>query len=116
MKAIIIEPGKAARLADIENTLESLENLVDGWIECTYPFADNACVICNDEGKLIGLEPNVKINGSVYVGTIVIAGLNNMQCDFDDLTDKQIKRYLKMFEHPVQPTMDEAQWMTWEFS
>lgn len=108
MRAIIIEPGKAGRVEEIENTIEVFEEIVDGWFETTYPFADNVCVVCNDEGKLIGLEPNVRIGNSVYVGTIVIVGLNRTQTDFEDLTDEQICKYMKMFEEPKQPTIEEV--------
>jgi len=108
MRAIVIEPGKKAEVREIKNTLVELQNIVDGWIETTYSLDDNVCVICNDEGKLIGLEPNVEINGAVYVGTIVIAGLTNHGTDFGDLTEDQEKRYLEMFKNPKKPTIEDV--------
>ena len=109
MRAIVIEPGKKAEVREIENSLVEYQGLVDGWIETTYPFNDDVCVVCNDEGKLIGLEPNVEINGSVYVGTIVIVGLTAHGTDFGDLSEEQKRRYLEMFKNPKKPTTEDVE-------
>lgn len=37
MKVLIVEPGKHSRKADIAHTLESMQAIVDGCIEITYP-------------------------------------------------------------------------------
>ncbi|MEM5768358.1 MAG: DUF3846 domain-containing protein, partial [Bacillota bacterium] len=36
MKVLIVEPEKAPREAEIENSLESLQSVVGGYIEATY--------------------------------------------------------------------------------
>ena len=40
MKAIVIKPGKYARIEDIDPTYSTLRSLVGGNIEMTYPFED----------------------------------------------------------------------------
>ena len=40
MKVLIVEPGKHSRKADITHTLESMQAIVDGCIEITYPWKD----------------------------------------------------------------------------
>ncbi len=40
MRVLVIEPGAKPVVKDIENTLESLQNMVGGYIECVYPFED----------------------------------------------------------------------------
>lgn len=41
-------------LKEIDDTLESMQALVDGSIE-VYPLTREVVLICNDEGKMLGL-------------------------------------------------------------
>ncbi len=41
-------------LIEIDDTLESMQALVDGSIE-VYPLTREVVIVCNDEGKLLGL-------------------------------------------------------------
>lgn len=66
------EPMKPLVFTEIDNDLETLQGIVGGWIEAV-PFGDMV-VICDEEGRLKGRAPNVKIAGIEFVGTIVIAG------------------------------------------
>ena len=101
---VLAEPGKKAKVTEIENTLENLQKIVGGYIECIYPFEDNVGIICNEEGKLIGLEPNRVLrddNGKavdIIFGTFIITGLT--EDDFGSLTDEQAEYYLEMFRCP----------------
>lgn len=58
MKAIIVEPDARPRVADIQSDLESLQEIVAGNIQVVYPFDDPVGIICNDEGKILGLPLN----------------------------------------------------------
>ena len=58
MKVLVVEPGKAPYESDISPGLESLQKAVGGYIEITYPFDDPVAVVCNEEGKLLGLPLN----------------------------------------------------------
>ena len=58
MKVLMVEPGKSPYETEIEGGLESLQAAVGGDIQATYPFDDLVGLICNDEGKLIGLPLN----------------------------------------------------------
>lgn len=104
IKVVLAEPGKEAKVTEIENTLENLQKIVGGYIECIYPFEDNVGIICNEEGKLIGLEPNRVLrddNGNavdIIFGTFIITGLT--EADFGSLTDEQADYYLDMFRCP----------------
>lgn len=55
---VLCEPGKKACITTIHNTLESLQQIVGGYIEAVYPFDNPVVIICNEEGKIIGLELN----------------------------------------------------------
>ena len=52
MNVLIVEPGKHPRLADIDESLESLQKIVGGYIEAIYPFEDEIAIICDEESKL----------------------------------------------------------------
>lgn len=58
MRVVLCEPGKLARITEISPGLESLQKMVGGYIEPYYGFKEDVCIICNEEGKLIGLPPN----------------------------------------------------------
>ena len=40
IKVIMLEPGKTAYLKEVDNTLESLQREVEGYIEVIYPFEE----------------------------------------------------------------------------
>lgn len=73
MKVIYKAPGCAPELRDIPNTLEELQASVGGYIE-TVTFASDAVVICNEEGRLMGLPHNCVFLGVDFVGPILIVG------------------------------------------
>lgn len=52
MEVLLVEPGKEARMTEVGNDLRSLQSLVGGYIEATYPFDDPVALVCNDEGKI----------------------------------------------------------------
>lgn len=57
----------------VSDSLENLQNIVGGYIECVY-LGEDLVIVCNEEGKLQGLEPNVLVNGDMLVGTIIVVG------------------------------------------
>ena len=106
MKAIIIKPGKFARIEDIDPTYTELRTLVGGNIEMTYPFEDEyLAVISNEESKLLDLPPNRAVrrnDGSVadiYCGTMVVVALAT-EGEYRDLTNKEAKTVLQMWGSP----------------
>ena len=106
MKAIIIKPGKFARIAEIEPTYSVLRTLVGGNIEMTYPFEDEyLVVISNEEAKLLHLPPNRaarRTDGSIadiYCGTMVVVALAP-EGEYRDLTNKEAKTVLQMWGPP----------------
>ena len=104
IKVVLVEPNEKAKVTEIENTLENLQKIVGGYIECIYPFEDNVGLICNEEGKLIGLEPNRVLRDDdgnavdIIFGTFIITGLT--EDDFGSLTDEQAEYYLDIFRCP----------------
>jgi len=82
MRVIIKEPGKAGHVIEVKNELEELQRIVGGYIEAV-PLFPNLVVICNEDGRLQGLPYNCEICGIIFVGTILLAGVDGPE--FDDV-------------------------------
>jgi hypothetical protein len=104
IQVVLCEPRKKARIATINNTLASLQQIVGGYIEAVYPFDDPVAIICNEEGKINGLELNRALRderGTVYdilAGTFLVVGLGEE--NFTSLTSEQREKYRNLFEYP----------------
>lgn len=104
IQVVLCEPGKKARIATISNTLPSLQQIVGGYIEAVYPFDDPVAIICNEEGKINGLELNRALrdeSGDIYdilAGPFLIVGLGSES--FASLTLECQEKYCKLFEYP----------------
>ena len=101
MKALVKEVGKDFEVVDIDGDLETLQKLVDGYIECvSYRMLSikGLVAIVNEEGKFTK-EVNIAIaNGSgsivdIIHGTIIILGVNGD--DFKSLSESDIRYVLK---------------------
>ena len=97
-------PGKSAVVMRIQNTLEAKQAFVGGYIQAVYPFDDPVAIVCNEEGKINGMEPCRALfdeSGDIYdiiVGPFLICGLDDE--GFISLTKEQQEQYLAMFRHP----------------
>ena len=104
MTVLIVEPEKVPYVKEIDPGLRSLQSEVEGWIQAVYPFDDPVALICNDEGKLMGLPLNRALrddHGQIYdvvAGTFLITGLS--EDDFASLSPELIAKYEKRFKHP----------------
>ncbi len=54
MQVVLVEPGKAARITEIGEDLQDMQEIVGGLIQALYPWEDPAAIVCNDEGKIMG--------------------------------------------------------------
>lgn len=73
---VIKEPGREPYVEPLfENTLESFQKAVGGYIE-TVTICTDLVLICNEEGKLRGLPFNFAAFGQDFVGTVLAVGVN----------------------------------------
>lgn len=102
MKVLVVEPQKPCRVQEIDG-LAAMQQIVGGDIEAVYPFQDSAALVCNAEGKLLGLPMNRPLLDEdhlpydIICGTFFIAGLG--QEDFVSLTNEQIQRYKSLYDN-----------------
>ena len=121
IRIVKVLPNQKPVVCEIERGLEKLQEIVDGTIQCIYPFDDDVGLICNDDGKLLGLPYNralffdwdkaseyEEIDGEQYVpideiydaivGTFFICRTPSDSDNFESLTDEQVDKYMKLFE------------------
>lgn len=104
MKVLVIEPGKQPVAKEIGNTLKDMQRMVGGYIQAYYPWMDEVAIICNDEGKIMGLPLNRSIFGEhgelvdIIAGTFFICGAPMDSGKFTDLPEDLIEHYTRMFQ------------------
>ena len=107
MKVLIVEPLKAPYAAEIDGSLESMQNIVGGLIQVIYPFDDPIALVCNDEGKLMGLPLNRPLaddNASIYdiiAGTFFLCSAPADSDSFGSLTEEQISKYSDHYKNQM---------------
>ena len=99
MNVLIVEPEKAPREAEISGGLKSMQEVVGGMIQAVYPYDDPVALVCNDEGKILGMPLNRKLDDyDIIAGTFIICGLS--EDDFTSLPPDLMEKYQKKFEQP----------------
>lgn len=102
MRILLVEPSKRPVLKEIDGSLKSMQEIVGGTIQALYPFEEPVALICNDEGKLLGLPLNRALRDSegriydVVAGTFFLCGAPEESDSFESLTKEQ---YLNFYEY-----------------
>ena len=109
MRVVYVEPNKPPYVAEVEHTLEAEQRAVKGLIEVVYPDDSDACIICNEEAKLIGMEGNRWLGdgSTIIAGPFFVCGTN--EDDFRGLTDEEVTRYMAEFKEPDQISQEQVE-------
>ena len=104
IRVVLLEPNRMAKAAEIESSLEAMQRVVQGDIQAIYPFEEEVCIVCNEEGKIDGLPLNRALYDENHEIYDIIAGPAFI-CDcsgesFGSLSDEQIKKYSRQFMRP----------------
>ena len=89
-------------LFEIDNTLEALQEFVGGYIEVLY-IGNDLCLVCNEEGKLKGLEATAAfVDDKDEVKDIIVGDCfivrDNGEGDFEGIREgdvEHIKKFVK---------------------
>ena len=96
MKVLMIEPGKKPRKAEIDGSLQGMQQVMGGYIQAIYPFKDPVALICNEEGKLMELPFNRVLrdeDGDIYdvvAGTFFLCSAPPDSDSFENLSEELI--------------------------
>lgn len=79
---VIVMNNDGMKVKDIENSLTSFQNIVDGDIELA-PLTEDMAVIYNKEGKVLELPPTFAVEykhypTSVLAGNIIFVGIKSI--------------------------------------
>lgn len=97
IKVLMVEPLKEPKVVTLKTDLDSLQKAVSigadyqGLIEIVT-IDNGVCLLCNEEGKLIGLEGNRCIGNDIIAGVFYVVGENN-DGELTSLNEKQIRYY-----------------------
>lgn len=104
IKVLMVAPLKEPKTVTLKTDLDSLQKAVSiganyqGLIEI-ITIDDGVCILCNEEGKLIGLEGNCRIGNDIIAGVFYVVG-ENKDGELISLTENQIHTYHERFRNP----------------
>lgn len=114
LRVIYKEVGKEPKVIEIEDTLEAQQKLVEGLIE-VVPYKDNLLLICNEEGKINNLAPNLQFDYDYIAGNCFIVGDDFENEGFKSVEDKQIEEIKKDLKDRSIETCKEIEQEDMEF-
>ena len=106
IEVIWVQPMREAQVIEIDNDLASMQELVDGYIEEYMPFEHDIAIVCNEEGKMMGLAPNRAIYDQdghmqeVICGSFFICHAPIDSEEFGSLPEDMKKKYIEKFKAP----------------
>ena len=110
IKVLMVAPGEHPKEIVLENNLDALQKAVS--IGCDYQglievvsLEKGVCIICNEEGKLLGLEGNRRLGSDIVAGVFYVVGEDKCG-NFVSLTEAQMEYYTKRFWEPEQISRD----------
>lgn len=94
---LIVEPGKSPRPTRVEHSLANLQEIVGGEIEIGCFLPQEVFLICNENGRSLGLAPNRRNPGAedYIAGTFLLCGFDGD--GFSSLTAAQQQEFQKCF-------------------
>ena len=100
IKVLKVNPTYEPEVIEIKNDYRAIQQEVKGCFDVVYPFRDNVCLYCNDEGKINGMDYNRPLHYEsgafdFIFGPFIIVG--DKAGESISLTDKQIEKYKEMF-------------------
>ena len=96
---LVVEPLMEPYVKEIDSGLKSLQKEVGGYIQAVYPFEEPVAIICNEEGKLIGLEGNRRVGSDIIAGVFYIMS-EGEDGELVSLSEEKIKYYTERFWEP----------------
>ncbi len=113
IKVVRVEPGKTPEVCLIKNDLRSLQEAVSigadhvGLIEIVS-LDVGECLLLNEEGKLIGLQPNRRLGKDILCGVFYIAGENEHGV-LTSLSEESTEYYMEYFKEIPNISPDEVE-------
>ena len=99
LNVLLVKPYELPKEITINNTLKDKQNCVEGLIEYyRSSLYEDVIFICNEEGKINGMEPNRDVKHDILFGPFLIVGDEPELGEDRSLTQEQIEKYKKIFD------------------
>ena len=111
--ALMVEPNKHPIITTIKNDLDSLQKAVSigadyqGLIEI-IGIDDGVCILCNEDGKLIGLEGNRRVGTDIIAGVFYVVGEDGYG-NLTSLSEDELQTYQTRFREPEHYTQSDIE-------
>ena len=111
---LMVEPNKHPTITTIKNDLDSLQKAVSigapsqGLIEI-FAIDDDALILCNEEGKLLGLEGNRRIGRDIIAGVFYVVGEDG-HGNLTSLSEDNLQTYQARFWEPEHYTQSDVEY------
>lgn len=108
IEVIFVQPMKPPEIRQISDELSAMQELVGGYIEEYMPFEDDVAIVCNEEGKINGMQLNRGIYGEdgqlmdIIAGPFFIAYAPIESEKFLSMPDELKAKYEGKFREPEQ--------------
>jgi hypothetical protein len=97
LTVLVVPVADKPYLKEVNNDLETFHELVGGYIE-VVPTGEGFNMVCNEEGKIIGLEPNIQIHGGLdFISGQFIVCKNDAYGEFSSITQKEANEFLYLY-------------------
>lgn len=108
LKIVYVEPHRPPFEAEVGDDIRSLQRAVGGLIELVGN-GDGTMLVCNDEGKFMGMEGNGRIRdgSTIIAGPFFIVGDDGE--NFRSLTESEAAEYMERFVQPEDISQDEVE-------
>ena len=113
IKALKIEPGKEPCVCTLINELSELQKAVSigadyvGLIEIIN-LENDVCLLCNEEGKIINLEPNRRLGKDIICGVFYLIGQDE-DGELTSLSERATEFYTEYFADAEVIDSDEVE-------
>ena len=78
IQVIMCPAERAPYVANIQDSMENMQKIVGGYIE-TATIATDTIIVCNGEGRIIGLPENNSLPVSGFCGDCFLCGVEEYQ-------------------------------------
>ncbi len=95
MRIVAKRAGQMPVVEEIADDLKSFNRFVGGYIEMVPMVEEGIYMVCNEEGKLIGLDVNFYTEFDTIVGDVLFCGRDRE--NEVSLTDEQIQKVMEYF-------------------
>ena len=108
IEVILLQPGREAKVIEMGNDLDTMQNIVDGNIEEYMPFPDDVAIVCNEEGKIRNLDLNRAIKGEdgeiidIICGDCFLCYAPIESEEFLSMPEELKEKYLQRFKQPEE--------------